>query len=120
MKRSPAYISNRLIAYGLFLIACGLVGYELTAESSQSSIVNGSAAGVLITILGFVYRSGRPWVIPATLSATGIFTVTFLWRTVVQWSQVASGDADHFSVAILLSTMLVTSLLVLRLLIRSR
>ena len=119
LKRSPKYVSNRLIAYGAFLVVCGVTGYFLTGETSSSAIVNGLVGGAFIILLGVVYRSGRQWIIPATLSATLIFTLTFIWRGGTQWYLVVNEGTGHLYLALLLSVMCVVSIGVAWLLLRN-
>lgn len=103
-----------LIFYGSFLLACGVAGYLLTGETSSSSLFNGGVFGSLMIVMGLLLRQGRPWTMPAALSATAIFTLTFVWRGTVQWIEVAQGSSDHVGVAVLLSFMFIVSAVVLR------
>lgn len=100
--------------YGTFLVVCGIVGYLITGETSSSSLFNGGVFGSLMVVIGVLLRQGRPWTMPAALSATAIFTLTFIWRAVVQWIEVAQGAPSNVAVAILLSFMFVVSAVVLR------
>jgi len=102
-------LGNRVMFYGIFLVACGLLGYALTMETSTSSLLNGGIFGTLLIALGFLLRQGRMWTFPATLSAVGIFTLTFLWRGVVQARAVVEGLSDHLGVSALLVVMFVVS-----------
>ena len=120
-KRLGITVNKRLgmllTLYGLFLLACGMAGYLLTGETSSSSLFNGGVFGSLMMVMGLLLRQGRPWTMPAALSATAIFTLTFVWRGAVQWIQVAQdapGAPSHVGVAILLSFMFVVSAVVLR------
>lgn len=106
-------LGNLLLLYGTFLVVCGVVGYMLTGETSSSSLFNGGVFGSLIIVMGLLLRQGRPWTMPAAVSATAIFTLTFVWRSVVQWTEVAQGASSHIGVAILLSFMFVVSAVVL-------
>ncbi len=98
-------LGNLLIGYGVFLIAAGIVGFELTGETSASSILNGGLFGSLVVILGLLHRQGRMWTHPAALSATGIFFLTFVWRASIKWYGAATGDQAMVSIAILLTVM---------------
>lgn len=105
-----------LVAYGIFLIITGIVGYEITRETSTSAIANGIVFGSLMIIMGVLHQHGRPWTMPASLASTSIFTLTFLWRGIVQWAEVVKG-ADRTAVAVLLTIMaIVSSIVTLRLL----
>jgi uncharacterized membrane protein (UPF0136 family) len=106
-----------LVVYGVFLITTGIIGYEITQETSTSAIANGIVFGTLMIIMGILHQHGRPWTMPASLAATSIFTLTFLWRGALQWFEVVAGNADRSSVAILLTVMaLMSGLVTVRLL----
>lgn len=95
--------------YGVFLLCCGLLGYALTGETSTSSLLNGGIFGTLMIGMGFLLRQGRMWTYPASLSAVGIFTLTFLWRGILQASSVVEGKQGHAGVMILLLVMFIVS-----------
>ena len=99
-----------VVFYGAFLILCGVMGFFLTGESSTSSIVNGVVFGSLMVVMGFLLSHGRPWTLPASTSATGIFTVTFAWRGVLEWYRVLRNGDDRVEIAVLLTIMFVVSL----------
>lgn len=94
--------------YGVFLVVCGLIGYKLTGGHSASAIFNGGLFGGLLVILGALHAAGRTWTHPAALSASAIFTLTFLWRAGLFWFQVAV-SGNHVNVAVLLSVMAIVS-----------
>jgi len=106
-------LGSLLIWYGMFLVACGIAGFMLTGEKSSSSILNGGVFGSLMVVIGLLLKQGRQWTMPAALSATAIFTLTFVWRGAVQWVDFAQGAQSHLSVALLLSLMFVVSAVVL-------
>lgn len=112
-------LGNRVMLYGVFLGICGLIGYALTKETSTSSLLNGGIFGTLLIALGFLLRQGRMWTFPASLSAVGIFTLTFLWRGVLQARVVANGLSDHLGVSALLVVMFLVSGLMFLTLFRS-
>ncbi|MBI2794178.1 MAG: hypothetical protein HYX66_05950 [Ignavibacteria bacterium] len=118
MKRSPSAVSNLLVAYGAFLVVCGIIGYRLTHQESSSSIVNGIVSGILMMVLGAIYRSGRPWTLPAALSATAIFTFTFIWRGTVKWITVIGGHGSQIPIAALLTIMFIISVFMALMLLR--
>ncbi|MBK6761285.1 MAG: TMEM14 family protein [Ignavibacteria bacterium] len=107
-----------LIGYGLFLVSAGIVGFILTRETSVSSLFNGGIFGTLLIVLGVLHRQGRMWTHPASLSATAIFTLTFFWRTSLQWYEIANGDVTRVNIAVLLSIMSLVSLGVVLVLFR--
>lgn len=90
--------------YGVFLVASGVVGYALTDGHSASAIFNGGLFGGLLVILGALHAFGRAWTHPAALSASAIFTLTFLWRAGLFWFQFTTSK-NQMGVATLLSVM---------------
>jgi len=107
-----------LIAYGVFLVIAGIIGFELTGETSASSILNGGLFGTFVIILGVLHRQGRMWTHPAALSAAGIFLLTFVWRASVKWHAVLSGMTAETAIAVLLTLMSIVSALVVTTLFR--
>ena len=105
--------SLTLLLYGGFLVISGILGYFITGETSTSSLLNGGIFGTLLMVLGILIRQGRMWTMPAAVSATAMFTLTFVWRSVIQWSHVVE-EGTHVSVAILLTIMMLVSVVVLR------
>lgn len=110
--QSPTVVVRFLIAYGIFLLASGIAGFEITHEQSTSSLVNGIVGGALMLILSVMYRQRRLYALPAAIGATGIFLLTFVWRAVVQWT-IVIGDPSHALIAVLLSAMASVSLFML-------
>ena len=116
MKLRPGRLTG---LYGVFLILCGLAGYQITDVHSTPALVNGVVFGGLMIFMGVLLSHGRPWTLPASASATGIFTLTFLWRSAVLWFAVLQGN-EHASatVALLLTIMMIVSAYVLYFLIK--
>lgn len=112
-------VSAILLCYGMFLILAGWLGYEITAEHSASSLFNGSLFGVILILLGVLHRMGRMWTLPASMSAAGVFTVTFLWRGGLQLITLIQGHHERIGIVVLLATMAIVSLLVFVLLWRT-
>ncbi|MCO6465528.1 MAG: TMEM14 family protein [Bradyrhizobiaceae bacterium] len=101
-------IARYISLYGLFLIVCGVVGYVITQDHSQSSLVNGIVGGILMVVIGLLHRQNRSYTLPAAMGACGIFTITFIWRAIVQWPLVG-GSSSHLVVALLLTMMTLVS-----------
>ncbi|MFN6136673.1 MAG: hypothetical protein ACK475_10445 [Bacteroidota bacterium] len=116
---STRHVSRVLIGYGLFLLLTGFIGYRITQEHSTSALFNGSFFGSLLVMLGVLHRLGRMWTLPASVSAVVIFSLTFLWRSALQWMHVADGEPDRLGIAVLLSVMAGVSVVVSVLLART-
>lgn len=115
----PKHLGTLLTLYGFFLLLCGGIGFVITKESSTSSLLNGGVFGSLMAILGLLGRNGRMWTFPAALSATAIFTLTFVWRGSLQVFAAVTTESSRWPVASLLVLMVVASAYVLLALIRS-
>lgn len=105
-------VSLLLLCYGVFLILAGWLGYAITAEHSTSSLFNGSLFGFILILLGILHRMGRMWTLPASMSAAGIFTVTFLWRGSLQVVMFLQGHHERLAIVVLLAAMALVSLAV--------
>lgn len=114
----PRHIGNLLVLYGLFLFLCGILGYLATRETSTSSLLNGGIFGTLMCIGGLLGRQGRMWTLPAAVSATAVFTLTFLWRGSLQWYHTVTDDASRWLVSVLLTLMLFASGIMLAILLK--
>lgn len=114
----PSLISVRIVLYGTFLVVCGLIGFVLTSEHSTSSLANGIVGGLLMIVLGVMHNQKRPFTLPASIGAAGIFTLTFIWRSIVQWKH-ALDSAEFVPLAVLLTIMMIVSSLMLSFLIRN-
>jgi uncharacterized membrane protein (UPF0136 family) len=102
-------VGNLLVLYGLFLFLCGILGYLATRETSTSSLLNGGIFGTLMCLGGLLGRQGRLWTLPAAVSATSVFTLTFLWRGILQWYHAVTDDTSRWIVAVLLTLMFAAS-----------
>jgi uncharacterized membrane protein (UPF0136 family) len=110
-------LGRTLALYGVTLVACGLLGHFLIAKGSPSALFNGGVFGVVMVVLGLLLRQGRQWTLPAALSATAVFTLTFAWRGATHWIAMTQGEHGHLGIAVLLTVLLVLSaLMCLRLL----
>lgn len=111
-----------MIGYGLFLVGTGLYGYQITVNHSTSALFNGGVFGALFIVLGILHAYGRTWTHTAALSATIIFSLTFLWRAGLQWSMFDFfGPTNNYNVkvALLLTVMAVVSAFVAVILYKS-
>lgn len=112
-------LGRLLMYYGLFLFGCGLIGYALTDVNGTVSLLNGTLLGGFVCILGTLIKQSKQWAYPAALSATGIFTFTFVWRGIKQWNLVAIDHAvSHWPVAMLLTVMTAVSIVMLLILLQ--
>ncbi|MFQ3586542.1 MAG: hypothetical protein SNJ74_07455 [Fimbriimonadaceae bacterium] len=108
-------VARILLAFGLFLIASGLVGWASTgfSDRGKTAILSGAVSGSIMIGWAFLVAKGpgalavgARW---GALAFTILFGGTFVWRGIVAWQSVAAGD-PKLPVAALLSVMACASL----------
>jgi hypothetical protein len=97
-----------LLAFGVFLVVAGVVGWASTGFTSRgkTAIVMGSATGTIMLLCGVAAGSVK-WRTLGERVGLGfavMFGGVFVWRAVMAWLQVAEG-LPKVPVAVLLSTM---------------
>lgn len=102
MKPSRA---NWTIAYGLFLIACGVAGYLSNPEKAKTALISGGTFGALSIIWGALMRRGLAWSRWAALVTSGFLVAVFTWRASVSWMAVNDGAVEKRTAAILITLM---------------
>jgi len=102
--------SITLLAYGIFLIAIGLVGYLNNPEQAKTALISGGLFGSIHLIWAFLWNRLRK---VARLGA-GITICLVLaastWRSWVAWQQYLGGDQSKQFVAFLLTAMFLGTL----------
>lgn len=108
-------VARVLLAFGLFLIVSGLLGWASTgfSDRGKTAILSGAVSGSIMIGWAFLVAKG-PRALAATarwgaLAFTVLFGGTFVWRGIVAWQSVAAGD-PKLAVALLLSVMACASL----------
>jgi hypothetical protein len=108
--------SKVLLAYGVFLIVCGVLGWGATgfSERGKTAIASGGGSGAIMLALGLGTLLLPKW--RAGLATVGwgmafLFAGVFLWRSGVAWGSTLRGD-PKLLVAILLTTMALVSITV--------
>jgi len=107
-----------VVAYGVFLIAVGLVGYASNPEKAKTALISGGLFGGLSIGWGILMAKGFSWARWGALAMTGFLTLIFGWRTWASWAAVFAGEPKQ-TAAILISSMLVASLVLLPFLLRA-
>lgn len=107
-----------LILYGIFLLVGGLVGYQISEESATAALFNGAFFGIIMSVMGILLRHERQWAFPASLSATGLFSLTFVWRVVVRVLEYDLHKDSNVFVVLLLGLMGLVSTVLFVLLLR--
>lgn len=114
--------SSILIAYGLFLIVCGVLGWAASGfeERAKTAILSGGTSGLLMLTLGlFQQRRRMESLRPAGALFAGLYGGVFSWRSIVAWGDVSAGEPKAM-VATLLTLMAIASFGTVILLLRSR
>jgi uncharacterized membrane protein (UPF0136 family) len=93
------------IAYGLFLIACGLAGYLSNPEKAKTALISGGTFGALSILWGALMAGGVGWSRRAALATSGFLVAVFLWRASVSWLAVVDGATEKRFAAGLITLM---------------
>ncbi|NQW29436.1 MAG: TMEM14 family protein [Ignavibacteria bacterium] len=102
-------VGKFLIAYGIFLLVGGFVGYAIAEETSTAALFNGAFFGVVMSVMGILLTYDRQWAFPASLSATGLFSLTFFWRMTVRIIEFDLHTSNNMYVVLLLALMGIVS-----------
>lgn len=101
MKR----VGHLMMGYGVVLACAGLIGWSLSEQTSSSALFNGLVVGTAMVGIGFQMRLGRTWTVPASLMATAVFLVTFLWRSIHHLMLLDDPSQDHGQLAVLMGAL---------------
>jgi uncharacterized membrane protein (UPF0136 family) len=96
-----------MVRYGLFLIACGVVGYLSNPQKAATALISGGTFGVLSILWGWLMARGFGWSRWAAIVTTSFLVVVFSWRASVSWMAVVDG-ADGKLIAAMLITLMGT------------
>ena len=106
--------SKLMIGYGLFLAACGVVGYAASGfdPKAKTAIFSGAGSGAIMVLLGWLSSHVNPKVRAIAAHAGFVLALllgaTFAWRGVIAWGKVLDGQ-NVLYLAVLLSFMAVVS-----------
>lgn len=112
--------SGYLILYGGFLILMGLLGYLSNPEKAKTALMSGGTFGALSILWGVLGTRGVRWSRMAAIITTGFLALIFTWRASVGWLAVMDGKSEKLFAAILITTMLAGSALMLPCLLKAR
>lgn len=108
---SPQRLSLYLVLYAVFLVSMGVVGWQMNPTTSITSLLGGLAGGSWILSMSSLVRRNVQWANTSVLTAIGIFTLTFAWRGINTFIQVIHGDSTKLSVALILSSLFIVSVI---------
>jgi len=112
-------LQTLVIAYGVFLIGIGIAGFASNPEKAKTALLSGGTFGLLSIVWGVLMYRGVAWARFAALGTTAFLTLIFGWRATASWIAVAAGE-PKFTAAVLISSMLLASLLLLPVLVALR
>lgn len=121
MPRTPKIA----VGFGLFLIACGFLGWAATGFSAKgkTAILSGSLTGAMMIAMGLLSASSRPRAAAigsgGALALPAFFAAVFGWRAAVAWQAYAAGQPKLY-VAALLTVMTAAAACVFRILLKER
>lgn len=107
-----------ILAYGAFLLLAGLLGFLSNPEKAQTALMSGGLFGGLSLFWGWLALQGKRWAAQTALGMIGFLALVFGWRALSGWQQVAAGNSDKLFAAVLISSMLTASLVMLPLIWR--
>ncbi|HMP81509.1 MAG TPA: TMEM14 family protein [Verrucomicrobiota bacterium] len=113
-------LARWILAYGVFLLACGLAGYLSNPEKAKTALISGGTFGVLSIVWGALMARGARWSRWAALTTSGFLVAVFTWRASASWLAVADGATEKRFAAILITLMGAASLAVCTALLRRR
>lgn len=114
-----------MIGFGLFLGACGLLGWAAAGftAKAKTAILSGGMSGGLMVVAGLLASRESPLARRIGRGAGTILPIlfggVFSWRAIVGWQAVGAGEPKVY-VAALLSGMALAALATFVILIRLR
>lgn len=109
-----------LVVYGLFLILAGAAGYLSNPEKAKTALLSGGTFGLLSIFWGWLALRQVSWSLTAAKISTAFLAVVFTWRSVVTWGKVFEGAPEKTFAALLISSMLAASVMVLVILLKNK
>ncbi len=100
------------LAYGVFLIVVGLVGYLSNPEKAKTALMSGGVFGGAALMISVLLSRGHRWALKVGAVMTALLSVVFVWRSSASWSAVMAGESHKILAAALITAMLLASLLV--------
>lgn len=114
---NASLVSKLLIAYGAFLMAVGLLGYLSNPERAQTALISGGTFGSISITLGVLAARGSLLVGWLAMGISTMLSFVFAIRSAISWRAFFS-QGEKFFAAILITSMLIATCLVITLLLR--
>jgi uncharacterized membrane protein (UPF0136 family) len=97
------------IAFGAFLIVCGVLGYLSNPEKAKTALMSGGTFGLLSAGWGvWILKGGRKLAWCAAATTTLLLVAAFTWRSTASWQAFFAGEPKLIA-AVLISAMWVAS-----------
>lgn len=106
-------LSKVLIFYGIFLILAGTAGFLSNPEKAKTALMSGGTFGTLSIVWGVLGARQVAWALKAGFITTCFLSFTFAWRAAVTWKAYLVGNPDKLFSAVLISSMLAASAVVI-------
>ncbi len=113
-------LSKTLIIYGIFLILAGTLGFLSNPEKAKTALMSGGTFGTLSIVWGVLGLRQIGWSLKAGWITVCFLSLVFTWRAAASWQAYLGGNTDKLFAAVLISSMLGASILVLLLFFKNR
>lgn len=107
---STRQLGRWFLAFGGFLIVCGLLGYLSNPEKAKTALLSGGTFGLLSAAWGLWFlKGGGRWAWLAAMGTTLLLVAAFTWRSVVTWQAFFAGEPKLIA-ASLITAMWIASI----------
>lgn len=98
------------IAFGAFLIVCGLLGYLSNPEKAKTALMSGGTFGLLSAFWGlWILKGGGAFAWFAATGTTLLLIAAFTWRSTASWQAFFAGEPKLIA-ATLITAMWIASI----------
>ncbi len=108
-----------ILLYAVFLLVIGLYSYSVNPHLYVVGALGGVGGGFLMFVMSMLIRKKVQWAFPATYSAIGVFTLSFVWRAGTFWYKYYTQQSTDSFVATIVTVLFIGSALLALQLYRS-
>ena len=112
--------SHALIFFGAYLLTAGLIGYLSNPSKALTALYSGGLFGLLSIGSGILLKRGNQWALKVGLVLNLFLIAIFSWRASVGWIAVSNGVSEKLFASALISSMLLSAVLTLKVLLKRR
>ena len=113
-------VARVLMVYGGYLVLAGVAGFLSNPEKAKTALMSGGLFGALSFLWGWLGLRKVSWSFVAAKVCAFFLAAVFTWRSIVTWGKVFDGAAEKTFAAVLITSMLVASVMVIIALFRCR